>query len=66
MSKETKTMNELDTKVAELAARYRPLAAEILREVIRIPADYVDRPEDAGGDPAAASRTTRSRGSSTS
>ena len=44
-------MNELDTKVAELAARYRPLAAEILREVIRIPADYVDRPKDAGGDP---------------
>ena len=45
-------MSELDTRVAELAARYRPLAAEILREVIRIPADYVDRPKDAGGDPS--------------
>ena len=45
-------MNELDKKVAELAEKYRPLAAEILREVIRIPADHVDRPVDAGGDPS--------------
>ena len=45
-------MSELDTRVAELAARCRPLAATILREVIRIPADYVDRPKDAGGDPS--------------
>ena len=43
-------MNELDTRVAELAERCRPLAADILREVIRIPADHVDRPADAGGD----------------
>jgi putative selenium metabolism hydrolase len=49
---ETNTMNELDARIAELAARYRPLAAEILREVIRIPADYVDRPHSAGGDPS--------------
>ena len=49
MSK-TMTMNELDVRVAELAARYRTLAAEILREAIRIPADHVDRPADAGGD----------------
>ncbi len=51
---ETKTMtrNELDVKVAELAARYRPIAERILREVVRIPADYVDRPKDAGGDPS--------------
>jgi hypothetical protein len=38
------TMNELDARVAELAERYRPLAAELLREVIRIPADHVNRP----------------------
>lgn len=50
IGKETTTMNELDARVAELAERYRPLAAEILREIIRIPADYVDRPADEGGD----------------
>ena len=44
-------LTHLDTRVAELAAKYRPLAAEMLAEVIRIPADYVDRPEDQGGDP---------------
>ncbi len=43
----------LDERVAELAARYRPLAVEILREAVRIPADQVDRTEDDGGDPAA-------------
>ncbi len=41
----------LDERVSELARQYRPLAVEILKEVIRIPADYVDRPEDEGGDP---------------
>ena len=45
-------MSVLDTKVGELAARYRPLAAKILAEVVRIPADYVDRPLDDGGDPS--------------
>ncbi len=45
-------MNELDARVAELAEKYRPLAAGILREAIRIPADHVDRPADAGGDPS--------------
>ena len=45
-------MNELDVKVAELAERYRPLAAEILRDVIRIPADHVNQPAEAGGDPS--------------
>lgn len=44
-------MSTLDEKVAALAAQYRPLAAEILAEVIRIPADYVDRAIDDGGDP---------------
>lgn len=43
-------MSNLDARVAELAARYRPLAVEMLKEVIRIPADYVDRPADQGGD----------------
>jgi putative selenium metabolism hydrolase len=41
----------LDSKIAELAKKYRPLAIEILQETIRIPADYVDRPEEEGGDP---------------
>jgi putative selenium metabolism hydrolase len=40
----------LDEKVAELAARYRPLAVEILQEAVRIPADQVDLPDDQGGD----------------
>jgi acetylornithine deacetylase/succinyl-diaminopimelate desuccinylase-like protein len=44
-------MLPLDEKVATLAARYRPLAARLLREAIRIPADHVDRPVDDGGDP---------------
>ncbi len=43
----------LDERVAELAARYRPLAVEILQEAVRIPADQVDLPEDEGGDPQA-------------
>jgi putative selenium metabolism hydrolase len=45
------TMSNLDARVAELAARYQPLAVEILKEAIRIPADHVDRPVEAGGDP---------------
>jgi putative selenium metabolism hydrolase len=45
-------MNDLDTRVAELAARYRPVAERILKEAIRIPADYVDKPADDGGDPS--------------
>ena len=44
-------MTDLDTRAAELAQTYLPLAAEILRECIRIPADHVDRPVDEGGDP---------------
>ena len=43
-------MSNLDARVAELAAKYLPLAIEILKEAIRIPADYVDRPADQGGD----------------
>ena len=44
-------MSNLDARVAELAAKYLPLANEMLAEAIRIPADYVDRPLDQGGDP---------------
>jgi putative selenium metabolism hydrolase len=41
----------MDSLVSKLARTYRPLAVEILREVIRIPADYVDHPSEEGGDP---------------
>ena len=41
----------LDERIAALARRDLPLAVEILREAIRIPADYVCRPRDKGGDP---------------
>jgi len=34
-------MGTLDARIAELSARYRPLAADLLRQVIRIPADHV-------------------------
>jgi putative selenium metabolism hydrolase len=44
-------LDELDRRVAELAERDRELAVSILREAIRIPADHVDRPAEAGGDP---------------
>ena len=44
-------MSSLDTKIAERAARHRPLAARILKEAIRIPADHVDRAIEEGGDP---------------
>ncbi len=44
-------MSELDARVAELAARDRDLAVSILREAIRVPADWVDRPTEKGGDP---------------
>lgn len=44
-------MSNLDQRVAELAAKYRPLGQELLAEVVRIPADYVDKPIDQGGDP---------------
>ena len=41
----------LDARIAELAAKYLPLAKEMLAEAIRIPADYVDKPLEQGGDP---------------
>ncbi len=44
------SLNALDERIAALAARDLPLAIEILREAIRIPADFVDLPSDQGGD----------------
>ena len=44
-------MSNLDQKISALSAKYLPLAEEILKEAIRIPADYVDKPVDQGGDP---------------
>ncbi len=44
-------MNVLDRRITELSEKYLPLAEELLKEAIRIPADYVDRPIDQGGDP---------------
>jgi hypothetical protein len=41
----------MDDRISDLARLYRPLAVEILKEAIRIPADYVDRPPEEGGDP---------------
>ncbi|GMV42680.1 MAG: hypothetical protein AMXMBFR64_43960 [Myxococcales bacterium] len=42
----------LEARVAELAREYLPIAVQLLKDVIRIPADYVDRPVEAGGDPS--------------
>ncbi|MCL4837068.1 MAG: M20/M25/M40 family metallo-hydrolase [Thermoanaerobaculia bacterium] len=41
----------LDARIARRAAELRPLAETILKEAVRLPADHVDRPVDAGGDP---------------
>ena len=49
---ETHAAVDLDARVAELSELHLRLAVAILREAIRIPADYVDRPIDDGGDPA--------------
>ncbi len=45
-------MTELDERIATRSQELLPLAVELLREVIRIPADHVDVPVDQGGDPA--------------
>lgn len=44
-------VSAMDEKIRELAAASKPLAVEILREAIRIPADHVGRPLAEGGDP---------------
>ena len=41
----------LDERIAAAAREALPQAIELLREAIRIPADYVDRPVADGGDP---------------
>jgi acetylornithine deacetylase/succinyl-diaminopimelate desuccinylase-like protein len=43
---------DLDTRITELAQKYLPDAIDLLRAVIRVPADHVDRPESEGGDPS--------------
>jgi acetylornithine deacetylase/succinyl-diaminopimelate desuccinylase-like protein len=45
------TARSLDERIAACAARDLPLAVRILREAIRIPADYIDRTPEQGGDP---------------
>ncbi len=42
----------MDDKIRELADGSTALAVEILREAIRLPADYVERALEDGGDPA--------------
>lgn len=42
---------ELDRELMRLAERDRPLAETILREAVRLPADFVERPRAEGGDP---------------
>ncbi|MCA9563903.1 MAG: hypothetical protein KC561_10465, partial [Myxococcales bacterium] len=44
--------DSLDSKVQQLAAEWLPDARALLAEIIRIPADYVDRPASEGGDPS--------------
>ncbi|MFQ5525214.1 MAG: peptidase dimerization domain-containing protein [Thermoanaerobaculia bacterium] len=46
------TQAELDREIARLAAEALPLAKDLLAEVVRIPADHIDRPVEDGGDPA--------------
>ena len=41
----------MDDKIRALAETYRPLAVEILKEAIRIPADFVDKSPADSGDP---------------
>ncbi len=38
----------MDEKIQELAKKYRPLAVEILKEAIRIPADHIDHDPQCG------------------
>lgn len=42
-------MCELDVEIAKLAEKYRPLACEILKEAIRIPADHVEKDDPRCG-----------------
>lgn len=53
MTSDPTVSTDLDLRFAALAESHLPLAVRILREAIRIPADLVDVPVDAGGDPMA-------------
>lgn len=44
--------HELDRRVRELALEALPEAIALLREMVRVPADVVDRPSADGGDPS--------------
>ncbi|MBI2568015.1 MAG: peptidase dimerization domain-containing protein [Candidatus Schekmanbacteria bacterium] len=44
-------MTELDGRISELALAYLPIAADLLRDLVRVPADYVGLAREAGGDP---------------
>ena len=41
-------MSDLYARIAELAEKYRPLGAQILKEAIRIPADHVHEDPKCG------------------
>jgi acetylornithine deacetylase/succinyl-diaminopimelate desuccinylase-like protein len=45
------TPDHLEDKILQLVDRYQQLAVELLREAVRLPADYVDRSPEEGGDP---------------
>ena len=47
-----KTADPLDAEISRLAQRYQSFAVRILKEAIRVPADWVERSPDEGGDPA--------------
>jgi putative selenium metabolism hydrolase len=47
----TRVAPGLDERIAALAARDLPGAIAVLREAVRIPADFADRPTEQGGDP---------------
>jgi len=41
----------MNDRIQELARKYHPQAVETLKEAVRLPTDWVDRPADDGGDP---------------
>lgn len=41
----------MDARIRVLAESYRSQAVKLLEEIVRIPADWVDRPAEEGGDP---------------
>lgn len=41
----------MNDRIQALARQYHPQAVETLKEAVRLPADWVDRPAEQGGDP---------------